>query len=120
MTADDLRAELEATRRAIQRDYAGLRGELDVVAKAKRSIVENPMPWLGGSALVGWVLSGRKRRKARKLERGAVARKAGGITALGLLFSAARFAFPLVQPLVQPYLARIAAEKLGQFAKSRR
>jgi len=111
MTADDLRSELEASRRAIQRDYAGLRAELDFVARTKRAVVENPVPWLGGSALVGWILSGRRRRKARKLKADGVetSRK---FTLLGILFSIVKLAFPLMQP----WLTNLAAGKISDFA----
>ncbi len=34
-------------------DVAMLRAELDFVTKTKRAVVERPLPWLGGAALVG-------------------------------------------------------------------
>jgi hypothetical protein len=98
MSADDIRREIDLSRRAIQRDYASLRAELDFVAKTKRAVVEHPLPWLGGSALIGWVLSGRKRRKARKLKRGEVAEPVKRFTLFGILLTVARLIFPLVQP----------------------
>jgi len=98
MSADDIRREIDLSRRAIQRDYASLRAELDFVAKTKRAVVEHPLPWLGGSALIGWVLSGRKRRKARKLKRGEVAEPVKKFTMLGVLFTVAKLVFPLIQP----------------------
>ncbi|MGH8046419.1 MAG: hypothetical protein ACREKL_04165 [Chthoniobacterales bacterium] len=116
MNADDIRQELAASRRAIQHDYASLRAELDFVAKTKRAVVDHPLPWLGGSALVGWILSGRRKRKARKLKAGATAESVKGITLFGTLFALLRLIFPLARP----WLAKLAADKLTDFATRRR
>lgn len=99
----------------MRRDYAALRHELDFVSRTKRAVIEHPVPWLGGSALVGWILSGR-RRKARRLKAGQVAEPVKKATLLGVLFGIAKMIFPLVQP----YLASFAAGKISDFAAKRR
>ncbi len=117
MSTDDIRAEIEASRRAIQRDYAALRSELDFVTKAKHSVANHPLPWLGASALVGWILSGRKHSKPRKLKTGEVAEPVKKFTFLGILLALAKLVFPLIQP----HLTSFAMGKLSGLAgKSRR
>ena len=117
MKADELRQQLESSRRAIQRDYAALRSELDIVAKAKRSVVSHPLPWLGGSALVGWVLSGRKRLKVKKTKAGEVIEPAKKLTLLSILLAVARLLLPILRPVVTDF----AVGKLASFTgKSRR
>ena len=113
MSADDIRREIDASRRAIQRDYAGLRAELDFAAKAKRSVRERPLPWLGGAAFVGYLLSGRRKRKAaRKDKDGKKVETARSFTLLGILLSVARLVFPLVRP----QLTQLALGKLSGLA----
>jgi pilus assembly protein TadC len=112
MNADDIRSDLEASRRAIRRDYRALRAELDFVARTKRAVVDHPLPWLGGSALVGWILSGRKRRKARRLKPGEVPEPVKKFGLLGILVAVVRLIFPIAQP----YLTNFAVGKLSNFA----
>lgn len=112
MSINDIRAEIEASRRAIRRDYSALRGELDFVAKAKHSIASHPLPWLGGSALAGWILSGRKRPGGRRLKPGEAAQPAKRFTILGILLALAKWVFPLIRP----QLTSFALGKLGSLA----
>jgi hypothetical protein len=114
MTSDDIRREIDASRRALQQDYAALRAELDFATKAKRAVVANPLPWLGGAAFLGYILSGRKQAKPPKRRRGepeavAPARK---LTFLGVLFALARLLFPMARPA----LTAFAVRKLSGFA----
>jgi len=117
ISADDIRQEIAASRRALQDDVGTLRAELDFVSKAKRAVVERPLPWLGGAALLGYILSGRRRKKAR------AARHAKGepeaakrLTLVGVLFGTARLLFPLARPLMEQFATR----KLTEFAAKRR
>lgn len=115
MTADEIRQEIAASRTALRRDFRGLRDELDFAAKARRSVVQNPVAWLGGAALFGYLLSGRKKSKVRgrgKIPAGEPVKK---LTVLGGLLAAARLLFPLARPA----LTSFATRKLIDFARSR-
>ncbi len=114
MSVDDLRLEIAASRRTIQADYAALRAELDFAAKAKRAVVARPLPWLGGAALLGYLLSGRKNAKPTKHRRGEpeAAAPARKLTLLGVGLTAARLLFPLARPA----LTAFAMRKLSSFA----
>jgi hypothetical protein len=111
MNIDDLRREIDASRRAIRHDYASLRTELDFATKAKKAVTERPLPWLGGAALFGYLLSGRRKRKALKSKTGKP-ETARRFTLLGLLLGAARLIFPLVRP----QLTSFALGKLAGYA----
>lgn len=115
MSADNLRQEIAASRLAIEGDVAMLRAELDFVTKTKRAVVERPLPWLGGAALVGYILSGRRRKKAARHAKGKP-EAARRLTVLGVLAGTARLLFPLARPLVTEFATR----KLTEFAAKRR
>lgn len=117
ISADDIRQEIAASRRALQDDVGTLRAELDFVSKTKRAVVERPLPWLGGAALLGYILSGRRRKKVK------AARHTKGepetakrLTLVGILLGTTRLLFPLARPLI----AEFATRKLTEFAAKRR
>jgi hypothetical protein len=113
MSADDIRHEIAASRRAIQDDFATLSAELDFVSKTKRAVVERPLPWLGGAALLGYVLSGRRRKK--KKSRKNEPEPARRLTILGILLGLFRFLLPIARPLATEFATR----KLTEFAARR-
>lgn len=117
MTADDLRREIAASRRAIQTDYAALRQELDFATKAKRAVVEHPARWLGGAALVGYFLAGRKKQKAAKARRGGkdVAEPAKKLTIIGVALTAGRLLFPVLRPALTSFALRKLSAYTGRF-----
>ncbi len=96
MKIDDLRLELDATRRTIRSDYSALRHELDFAGKAKRAVAEHPFPWLGGAAILGFLFSGRRRRKEprRKGGKPGAAESAKRFSLLGLFVDCGSIHFP--------------------------
>ncbi len=114
MTIDDIRLEIDASRRAIRNDYSALRAELDFAAKTKRAVVEHPLPWLGGAAFLGFLLSGRRRRKERKRKGEKSAR---GITIFGVLLTIVRLIFPFVQPHLTTFATHKLANLAGRFQR---
>lgn len=117
MSADDIRREIEASRRAIQRDYTSLRAELDFVTKAKHSVANHPIPWLGSSALLGWLLSGRKKKPKMIKGKNGRPEPSRKFTLLGILLGVVRLVFPLIRP----QLTDFALGKFSDYAgKSRR
>lgn len=127
MKKEEALAELRITRQSIARDTAALRAEFDVAAKLRASIRKRPFAWLGGSALLGWIVAGPKTRtrtvtkyvskpgKAQAAnEAGAKVRSAGF---LGLLIAAFRFALPMLKPALSAYAARRLAEMAERMVK---
>jgi hypothetical protein len=117
MTAEEIRLQIDASRRAIQVDYASLRAEMDVAAKTKRAIMEHPLPWLGGAAMLGFLFSGRRKEKTHKLKvkGGGEVKVVEKFTFFGALLAMLRFLLPLARPAIQA----IATQKLTEFAARR-
>jgi len=118
MTRSQLVAELDSSRRAIARDFSALRTELDFVEKSKRSVREHSFAWLGGAAVLGYVLSGRRKKKAQKLgvtkpdpqQKTPLARFEWG----AFLLATFRIALPLLRPIFSAYAAKRLAALLGE------
>ncbi len=119
-TIDDLRREIDASRRDVQGDYAALRAELDFGAKARRAVTAHPLPWLSGAALLGFVLSGRRKPRESRRRRGeplAASRTGKSLSLLGLLLPAARLAFPFLRPALVALATRQLAAVAERFAR---
>lgn len=123
MTKEQLATELELTRRAIARDTAGLRYELDVLGKLKQSVRNHPLAWLGSASALGYIFAGPKTRTRKvvkfvrdpRLEGKVETKKSGGRlgTLLGLAFTIGKVALPLAKPAITAY----AAKRFGDLAQ---
>lgn len=115
-------AEVRASRAAIARDFGGVRREVDVAERLRRSVKSRPLAWLGGAAALGFYLAGPKTRTKTVVKhvRGDKPAAKGGKTVvreprslLGTLFSLIR----LIVPFVRPALSAYAARRLSEFAE---
>lgn len=133
MTADDLRRDLEASRRQMRGDYAALRREvhqeLDFAGKTKQAVRSHPLPWLGGAAFLGYLLSPRKKREkvvrpslpgsqqqmvdATKKAQEPVKK----LTLLSIVVTIARMLFPLVRPALTQFAIRQAGTLADRFRR---
>jgi hypothetical protein len=114
---DQLKAEIARSRDLVARDVRGLRYELDIPRRIRRSFREQMPLWLGAAAVVGTLLillAGRKRNiyvdakpagvsKSRVLEAG---------FALGAL--------RIVAGLLKPMIANFITKKMGDYASGSR
>lgn len=118
-TIDDLRREIDASRRAIQADYGSLCAELDFGAKARRAVTRHPLPWLGGAALFGYVLSGRRKAREPRRRRGEpdLAAPAKKLSLLGLLIPLVRLAYPFLQPALMAFATRQLGAVAARFTR---
>lgn len=112
MNKDELLAEIEKSRRAIGRDFAASKQELNFSHKAKVQFLKNPFPWLGGAAVLGWLVAGpRTRTKVVKVpfKKGndvPLKKEAGAAGIVGILLALLRFAVPLLKPAITAYAAK--------------
>ncbi len=111
--------EIEASRRAIGRDYASLRQDLNFKSRTQESIKTRPLAWLGGAAGLGWLLAGRKKKRLPKASTGKTAAavenapvKSLGI--LGVLLAAFRILLPILRPAATAYAAKKFADLAGR------
>jgi hypothetical protein len=108
--------ELRLSRAAIARDTAAVADEINLASKLKRSVRARPLAWLGGAAMIGWMLAGPKTRVVTKSAKGkpsARPEKSRPAGFLGILLGLFKIALPLARPALSAYAAR----RLGEMAE---
>lgn len=118
---DEILAEIARSREAIARDCAGVRAEVDLAAKVRRSVRTHPLAWLGGAGALGFLFAGPRRRtivkhvEARPKKRGGgtETRVSRGPAWWATLLALVKFLLPFVRPALSAYAAR----RLGEFAE---
>jgi len=109
-------AELDLSRRAIQRDLAVVKADLDFPGKIRESLRTQPVVWLVGAGALGLVIAFRPRRRAvgvRLVQKtGAVeGAKSGavGAAALTILVAVIKAAMPALQPVILSGASKLVA-----------
>jgi len=92
--------ELAAARARISAAAGALRQSLDVPARARESFKRHRPTWLGGAAIVGFVLSKLPSRKKTVFVERTTGNVLGAAGKLGALFSAVKFAITVARPLL--------------------
>ena len=111
-------AELAAARARISATSAALRGSLDMPARAKESFRRHRPAWLGGAAILGFVLSKLPSRKKTVFVERATGRVLGAAGKFGAVFSAAKFAINFARPLFSELAGNSLAEILKRFRRT--
>ncbi len=121
MTRAEILLELEASRRAISRDYHGVREAANVPKRLKSTFKKHPVPWLGGAAAIGWLLSGRGRKQKKVMverqvdaDGNVVKEKAKKLGIFTILLSILRVVIPVVKPAVLAFTAKKFADVAGK------
>ena len=110
-------AELAAARARLSATGDALRHSLDVPARAKESFKRHKPVWLGGAAIVGFVLSKLPSRKKTIIVERATGKVLGAAGKLGAIFSVAKFALNFAGPLLSDLAGGGIAEILKRFRK---
>ena len=110
-------AELAAARARLSATGDALRRSLDVPARAKESFKRHKPVWLGGAAIVGFVLSKLPSRKKTIIVERATGKVLGAAGKLGAIFSAAKFALNFAGPLLSDLAGGGIAEILKRFQR---
>ena len=115
--ADDLKAEIARSRDLVAREIGGLRYELDIPRRIKRSFREQTPLWIGAAVVVGTLFVMMSARKKKIY----VDAKPGGkgktrVLEAGLALGALRIAASLLKPVIANFIAK----KVSDYASSNR
>ena len=113
----EIKERIERSRYDLGRDLSGLRYELDIPLRVKKSFQRNTVLWLAGAAVLGLIFTAGPRRK-KKIYVDVKGRKKAQETVMeaGLLLTAAKFAAGVLKPIVVSY----AMQKMRSFSDSPR
>ncbi len=110
-------AELAAARARLSATGDALRRSLDVPARAKESFRRHKPAWLGGAAILGFVLSKLPARKKTVFVEQTTGRVLGAAGRVGAIFSAAKFALNIAKPLLSDFAGGGLGELLSRFRR---
>jgi len=111
-TKAQLIAELARARGSMSRSWSAFKRDANVAAHVRNSIRTNKSAWLGGAAVLGWILSllpPRRRNVKVLVDRSD--RPVRKVYKAGMLFSLFRMLLPLIKPTVMAFVT----QKLTEF-----
>ena len=108
----EIKQRIERSRYDLGRDLSGLRYELDIPLRVKKSFQRNTVLWVAGAVVLGLMFTAGSRRK--KIYVDARGRKKAKETLMeaGLLLTAAKFAASVLKPIIVSY----AMQKMRSFS----
>ncbi|MEI8341032.1 MAG: hypothetical protein WCH43_05775 [Verrucomicrobiota bacterium] len=112
----ELTAQLARSRRLFSRNLSRLREDLDVPAHVKRNFTNHSTAWIGGAALLGWVLSRLPGRTKELPHADDAASKPAHKKRAALIPGVARLLFMAARPA----LTAFATKKIADIASNRR
>lgn len=113
----EIKERIERSRYDLGRDLSGLRYELDIPLRVRKSFQRNTVLWLAGAVVLGLIFTAGPRRK-KKIYIDARGRKKARETVVeaGLVLTAAKFAASVLKPIIVSY----AMQKMKSFSDSSR
>lgn len=110
----ELIAALARTRSQITANVHLLGHDLDFAARARRSFARHPAVWIGGTVIIGLVVSRllwpkRKPAVTRKTKEPELEK----VGRAGLLLGALKIAFDIARPILIPWATRLFAERFS-------
>ena len=115
--ADELKAEIARSRDLVAREVRGLRYELDIPRRIKRSFREQTPLWIGAAVVVGTLfvmLSARKKKIYVDAKPGGKAKSR--VLEAGFALGALRIAASLLKPVIANFITK----KVSDYASSNR
>jgi hypothetical protein len=111
----ELIAELARARTTASANVVALRHDLDFPARARRSFAKNPLPWIGGAAVLGLIVARIPKRTKKVVtvfpkKEEPVAAKAGKA---GLVLGALKIAFDFARPALLKWATQRFSNYMG-------
>lgn len=123
MIPQELLKEVQASRLAIERDIAAFKYRVDIPSRAKDSIRNKPLQWLGGAAAFGFFVSVLRPRRRRtqtlaKSRAGAdvIVDEKKSWTLIGVLIALIKALMPLARPALTAFAAKRFTEMASKLA----
>lgn len=113
--AAELKSEIARSRELVARDVRGLRYDLDIPGKIRRSFREQTPLWIGAAVVVGMlliVMAGRKKKVY--IDAGTGRHSKNKVVQAGFALGAARIAASLLKPMIANFIVK----KFGDYAGS--
>lgn len=117
-SADELKIKIARSRDRLARDFRGLRYELDVPRKIRRSFREQTPLWIGAAVVVGTLvilLPLRRKKVYVDLASGVKAKAKSKFLEAGFLLGAMRVAAVLLKPAIE----RAVASRVQRFVSEK-
>ncbi len=114
---DELTSEIARSRDLVARDVRGLRYELDIPARIRRSFREQTPLWIGAAVVVGTLfimVAGRKKKVY--VDAGTGRSPKNKFVQAGFALGAARIAASLLKPMIANFIIK----KVGDYASGDR
>jgi hypothetical protein len=106
---DAIKREIAQSRDQLVREFRGLRYELDIPRRIRRSFREQTGLWIGAAVIVGGLivfLPARKREVHVDLRDGKKRRPDKKILETGVLFGLLKLALPFIKPMIANFITQ--------------
>ncbi len=114
---DELKREIARSREIVARDFRGLRYELDIPRKIRRSFRQQTAVWIGAAVVVGVLLVLLPMRKKKVYVDARTGKKSkGNVLEAGFALGALKLAATLLKPVV----IKFVQSKMGGNARAAR
>lgn len=120
----ELKKEIERSRVQLERNFRGLRNELDFPMKIRRSINRKPIPWIASAAAVGiFAVILFTRRKKVYVEGKTPEKSKSKLLQAGFVLGVVKIAANLLKPVFLPFLEQklqeLSGRRIGSFSRRR-
>jgi hypothetical protein len=104
-SVEEIKQRIERSRYELGRDLTGLRYELDIPLKIKKSFQRQTALWIAGAVVLGLIFTARSGRK-KKIYINAKGKRKGNevLVETGLLLTAVKFATSVLKPVIVSYV----------------
>ena len=118
---DQLRAEIARSRELVERDLRGLRSELDIPRKIRRSFRNQTGIWIAAAVVLGVVLAIRSTRKKKVYVQAKTEHKTKTrLLEAGFVLGALRIAATFLKPVVVKFVTQKVRDYAGRAHSARK
>jgi hypothetical protein len=100
----EIKQRIERSRYQLGRDVSGLRYELDIPLKIRKSFQRNTVLWVTGAIIIGLMFTaGPRRKKKMYVDAKGKKKTKEAVVEAGLLLTTAKFAASVLKPIIVNY-----------------